>query len=100
MRMLGSWKIQSNWEKAIDDVEEYSFAKGIYGTAYISYIMGFSLDKEDISKLALIYKNAPEGSKRRAVIKQLLEDMNHHTESSDFSSGDFDKYIITENKGE
>ena len=94
MRMLGSWKIQSNWEKAIDDIEEYSFAKGIYSTAYICWIMGFSLDKEDISKLALIYKNAPEGSKRRLVIKQILEDMNYHTESSDFSSGNFERYIL------
>ena len=100
MRMLGSWKIQSNWEKAIDDIEEYSSHKGIYSTSYISYTMGFSLDQEDISKLALIYKNAPEGSKRRLVIKQILEDMNYHTERSDFSSGNFDKYIITENKGE
>ena len=98
--MLGSIKIQSNWEKAIDDIKEYDIDKGIYGTSYIVYMMGFSLTKKDISKLALVYKNAPEGSKRRAVIKQLLEDMNHHTESSDFSSGDFDKYIITENKGE
>lgn len=93
-------EIQSNWEKAIDDVEEYNEEeyKGIYKVGYIASAMDYGLSEENLSKLALIYKDAPEGSKRRAVIEQLLEDINYHTENSDFSSGNYGKYIIAEGK--
>lgn len=89
-------EIQSNWEKAIDDVKEYREYKGLYEVGLIASTMDFSLSEENLSQLALIYKNAPEGSKRRMVIEQLLEDINYHTESSDFSSGNIERYIITE----
>ena len=93
-------EVQSDWEKAIDDVKEYPEEeyKGIYDVGYISFVMDFALSEENLSKLAIIYKGAPEGSKRRAVIEQLLEDINYHTENSDFSSGNYEKYIIAEGK--
>lgn len=95
-------EVQSDWEKAIDDVEEYREEeyKGIYKVGYIASVMDFGLSEDNLSQLALIHKNAPEGSKRRAVIEQLLEDINYHTENSDFSSGNYEKYIIEDNKGE
>lgn len=95
-------EVQSDWEKAIDDVKEYRGEeyKGIYNVGYIASVMDFALSEDNLSQLALIHKNAPEGSKRRAVIEQLLEDINYHTESSDFSSGNYDIYIIEDNKGE
>lgn len=77
--------------------EEY---KGIYKVGYIASAMDFGLSEDDLSQLALIHKNAPEGSKRRAVIEQLLEDINYHEENSDFSSGNYERYIIKDNKGE
>lgn len=93
-------EVQSDWEKAIDDVEEYREEeyKGIYKVGYIASVMDFGLSEENLSRLALIYKNAQEGSKRRAVIEQLLECINYHLENSDFSSGNYENYIITEDK--
>ena len=95
-------EVQSDWEKAIDDVKEYRGEeyKGIYNVGYIASVMDFALSEGNLSQLALIYKDAPEGGKRRAVIEQLLEDINYHTENSDFSSGNYEKYIIEDNKGE
>lgn len=88
-------EIQSDWEKAIDDVEECSEEeyKGIYKVGYIASAMDFSLSEDNLSQLALIHKNAPKDSKRRAVIEQLLEDINYHDENSDFSSGNYEKYV-------
>ena len=93
-------EIQSNWEKAIDNTKEYSENKGVYSVGYIASAMDFALSEENLSQLALIYKNAPKDSKQRMVIEQLLECINYHTESSDFSSGNYEKYIIAESKGE
>lgn len=93
-------EVQSDWEKAIDNVKEYSEYEGLYNVGYIASAMDFGLSEDDLSQLALIHKNAPEGSKRRAVIEQLLEDINYHDENSDFSSGNYDRYIIEDNKGE
>lgn len=95
-------EIQSDWEKAIDDVkecyeEEY---KGSYNVGYIASVMDYALSEESLSQLALIHKNAPKDSKRRAVIEQLLECINYHTENSDFSSGNYERYIVEDNKGE
>lgn len=92
------FEIQSNWEKAIDDVEEYREQNGLYKVSFIASVMDYGLSEENLSQLALIHKNAPEGSKRRAVIEQLLEDINYHTENSDFSSGNYERYIIAEGK--
>lgn len=88
-------EIQSDWEKAIDDVEECSEEeyKGIYKVGYIASAMDFGLAEDNLSQLALIHKTAPKGSKRRAVIEQLLEDINYHDENSDFSSGNYEKYV-------
>ena len=93
-------EVQSDWEKAIDNVKEYSEYEGLYNVGYIASAMDFGLSEDDLSQLALIHKNAPEGSKRRAVIEQLLECINYHTENSDFSSGNYERYIIENNKGE
>ena len=95
-------EIQSDWEKAIDDVEECSEEeyKGIYKVGCIASAMDFGLSEDDLSQLALIHKNAPKDSKRRAVIEQLLECINYHTENSDFSSGNYERYILEDNKGE
>ncbi len=94
------FEIQSNWEKAIDNVKESSKHEGIYEVGFIASAMDFALSEENLSQLALIYKNAPKDSKQRMVIEQLLECINYHTESSDFSSGNYEKYIIAESKGE
>ena len=93
-------EVQSDWGKAIDDVKEYRGKeyKGIYNVGDIAFIMDFSLSEYNLSQLALIHKNAPEGGKRRAVIEQLLECINYHTENSDFSSGNYERYIIAEDK--
>lgn len=93
-------EVQSDWGKAIDDVKEYRGKeyKGIYNVGDIAFIMDFSLSEYNLIQLARIYKDAPEDSKRRAVIEQLLEDINYHTENSDFSSGNYEKYIIAEGK--
>ena len=93
-------EVQSDWGKAIDDVKEYRGKEyeGIYNVGDIAFIMDFGLSEYNLSQLARIYKDAPEGSKRRAVIEQLLEDINYHTENSDFSSGNYGKYIIAEGK--
>lgn len=93
-------ELQSDWGKAIDDVKEYRGKeyKGIYNVGDIAFIMDFGLSEYNLSQLARIYKDAPEDSKRRAVIEQLLEDINYHTENSDFSSGNYEKYIIAEGK--
>jgi hypothetical protein len=93
------FEIQSNWEKAIDNVKEDSEHEGIYNVGYIASAMDYGLSEENLSQLALIYKNAPKGSKQRMVIEQLLECINYHTENSDFSSGNYENYIIAE-KGE
>ena len=97
-----SLEIQSDWEKTIDDVEECSEEeyKGIYKVGYIASAMDFGLSEDNLSQLALIHKNAPKDSKRRAVIEQLLEDINYHEENSDFSSGNYERYIVEDNKGE
>lgn len=94
------FEIQSNWEKAIDNVKESSKHEGIYEVGFIASTMDFALSEENLSQLALIYKNAPKDSKQRMVIEQLLECINYHTENSDFSSGNYGKYIIAESKGE
>ena len=91
-------EIQSNWDKAIDDVEEYREQNGLYKVSFIASVMDYGLSETHLSQLALIHKNAPEGSKRRAVIEQLLECINYHTENSDFSSGNYENYIIAEDK--
>lgn len=93
-------EVQADWEKAIDDVKEYHEEeyKGSYNVGYIASVMDYGLSEESLSQLALIHKNAPEGSKRRAVIEQLLECINYHTENSDFSSGNYERYIIEEGK--
>lgn len=91
-------EIQSNWEKAIDDVEEYREQNGLYKVSFIASVMDYGLSETHLSQLALIHKNAPEGGKRRAVIEQLLECINYHTENSDFSSGNYERYIIAEDK--
>lgn len=95
-------EVQSDWEKAIDDVKEYyeEEYKGIYNVGYIASAMDYGLSEENLSQLALIHKNAPKDSKRRAVIEQLLECINYHDENSDFSSGNYERYIIAEDKGE
>ena len=95
-------EVQADWEKAIDDVKEYHEEeyKGSYNVGYIASVMDYGLSEESLSQLALIHKDAPEGSKRRAVIEQLLECINYHLENSDFSSGNYENYIIEDNKGE
>lgn len=93
-------EIQSDWEKAIDGVKECSEHEGIYNVGYIASAMDYGLSEESLSQLALIHKDAPKDSKRRAVIEQLLEDINYHTENSDFSSGNYERYITEDNKGE
>ena len=94
------FEIQSDWEKAIDNVKESSKHEGIYEVGFIASAMDFALSEENLSQLALIYKNAPKDSKQHMVIEQLLECINYHTENSDFSSGNYEKYIIAESKGE
>ena len=52
------FEIQSNWEKAIDNVEEDSEYEGIYNVGYIASTMDYGLSEENLSQLALIHKNS------------------------------------------
>ena len=59
-----------------------------------------AITKAILGLLGYLSENGIESVKCRIATMNKFEDMNYHTESSDFSSGNFDKYIITENKGE
>ena len=47
----------------------------------------------DMKELATIHKEEAEGGKLRNVIQDLLEDINYHSERSDFTSGNYDEYL-------
>ena len=64
-----------------DNTKEYSENKGVYSVGYIASAMDYGLSEENLSRLALIHKNSPKDSKRRAVIEQLLECINYHLEN-------------------
>ena len=53
----------------------------------------YGLSKNDIKELAIIHKEEAEGSQLRDVIEVLLEELNFHSECSDFASGNYDEYL-------
>ena len=48
---------------------------------------------DEIKELAIIHKEEAEGCKLRDVIEVLLEELNFHSECSDFASGNYDEYL-------
>ncbi len=75
-----SAEIRKDWNKAFESVEE-----GVQ----LSGLISFGFFDSDIKELALLHK----ANKHRAKIEDLLTDCNFHTECSDFSSGNYEKYI-------
>ena len=58
----------------------------------LSGALGYGFSNEDIANLAKLHK----ANKFRRKIEDLLEDCNFHTESNDFATGDYDKYLNPE----
>lgn len=79
-RYYKSAMIRNDWNKAFESVEE-----GVQ----LSGPIGFGFSDSDIKELALLHK----ANKHRVKIEDLLTDCNFHTECSDFSDGNYDKYI-------
>ncbi|HAR80446.1 MAG TPA: hypothetical protein DCR21_06395 [Succinivibrionaceae bacterium] len=75
--------IRLNWADALQRV-----TKGYK----LSSAIGYGLTGEDIAALAALHKK----NRYRKKIEDLLEDINYHTESEDFSQGRYEKYLISQ----
>lgn len=73
-------EIRKDWNKAFESVKEGK---------QLSALIGFGFSDSDIRELARLHK----ANKYRNKIEDLLEDCNFHTECSDFSSKNYEKYI-------
>ena len=84
-------EVVGDWKAALDKVVK----KGseFYSIADICCALDFGLSKNDIKELAIIHKEEAKGSKLRDVIEVLLEELNFHSECSDFDSGNYDEYL-------
>ena len=79
------------------DIKEEVTIRRDYATAFrrvrkgreLSHVLRYSFGDNDLKKLAILHK----ARKFRKKIEELLEDCNFHTESADFSEGQYDKYI-------
>lgn len=85
-------EIVSNWRAALDKVELWEGSE-LYDVSVISFILDYYLSMSDMKELATIHKKEAEGSKLRDVIEVLLEELNFHSECSDFASGNYDEYL-------
>lgn len=84
-------EIVSDWEATLNKVVEEG--SEFYSVANICRALDFGLSKNDIKELAIIHKEEAEGSKLQDVIEVLLEELNFHSECSDFASGNYDEYL-------
>lgn len=85
-------EIVSDWRAALDKVELWEGSE-LYDVSVISFILDYYLSMSDIKELAIIHKEEAEGCKLRDVIEVLLEELNFHSECSDFASGNYDEYL-------
>jgi len=85
-------EIVSNWRAALDKVELWEGSE-LYDVSVISFILDYYLSMSDMKELATIHKEEANGSKLRDVIEVLLEELNFHSECSDFASGNYDEYL-------
>lgn len=84
-------EIVSDWKATLDKVVEGG--SEFYSIENIFDALEYGLSKNDIKELAIIHKEEAEGSKLRDVIEVLLEELNFHSECSDFASGNYDEYL-------
>lgn len=84
-------EIVSDWRAALDKVVEGG--SEFHSIENIFDALEYGLSKNDIKELAIIHKEEAEGSKLRDVIEILLEELNFHSECSDFASGNYDEYL-------
>ena len=84
-------EIVSDWGATLDKVVKEG--SEFYSIANICRALDFGLSKNDIKELAIIHKEEANGSKLRDVIEVLLEELNFHSECSDFTSGNYDEYL-------
>lgn len=84
-------EIVSDWKATLDKVVKEG--SEFYSIANICRALDFGLSKNDIKELATIHKEEANGSKLRDVIEVLLEELNFHSECSDFTSGNYDEYL-------
>ena len=84
-------EIVSDWGATLDKVVKEG--SEFYSIANICRALDFGLSKNDIKELATIHKEEANGSKLRDVIEVLLEELNFHSECSDFASGNYDEYL-------
>ena len=84
-------EIVSDWKVTLDKVVEGGGE--FHSVANICHALDYGLSKNDIKELAIIHKEEVEGSKLRDVIEVLLEELNFHSECSDFASGNYDEYL-------
>ena len=85
-------EIVSDWRAALDKVELWEGSE-LYDVSAISFVLDYYLSMSDMKELATIHKEEAEGSKLRDVIEVLLEELNFHSECSDFTSGNYDEYL-------
>ena len=84
-------EIVSDWKATLDKVVEGD--SEVHGIENIFDALEYGLSKNDIKELAIIHKEEAEGSQLRDVIEVLLEELNFHSECSDFASGNYDEYL-------
>ena len=85
-------EIVGDWRAALDKVELWEGSE-LYDVSVISFVLDYYLSMSDIKELAIIHKEEAEGSQLRDVIEVLLEELNFHSECSDFASGNYDEYL-------
>ena len=84
-------EIVSDWKATLDKVVEGG--SEFHSIENICDALEYGLSKNDIKELAIIHKEEAEGCKLRDVIEVLLEELNFHSECSDFASGNYDEYL-------
>ena len=84
-------EIVSDWKATLDKVVEGG--SEFHSIENIFDALEYGLSKNDIKELAIIHKEEAEGSQLRDVIEVLLEELNFHSECSDFASGNYDEYL-------
>lgn len=83
--------IVNDWKATLDKVVKEGGE--LYDMSVISFVLDYSLSMSDMKELATIHKKEAKGSKLRDVIEVLLEELNFHSECSDFASGNYDEYL-------
>ena len=83
--------IVNDWKATLDKVVKEGGE--LYDMSVIFFVLDYGLSMSDMKELATIHKKEAKGSKLRDVIEVLLEELNFHSECSDFASGNYDEYL-------